>query len=47
MTDKTEKSEDRPAKIEGKPLDRPNEGRNKTATDERNGKDIRGYGDRP
>ena len=30
------------AKIEGEDLDRPNEGRNKTATDELDGKTMRG-----
>ncbi|WP_278246576.1 hypothetical protein [Cognatiyoonia koreensis] len=32
----------KPADIQGKPLDRPNEGKNKTATDERKGKPMRG-----
>lgn len=31
------------ADIEGEPLDRPNDGATKTATDERDGKNLRGY----
>ena len=38
-------SDDTPARIEGQPNDRPNEGRNRTATDERGGKPLRGRED--
>ena len=49
MSEETKKDEtsDKPAKIEGQPLDRPNDGAGKVAVDERGTKNIRGEEDLP